>query len=127
MLGAPETAGIDGPPGPADGLEVEHVIGDLEPVEVSDLKVVGNRVRFQVLRGETTATYDGRFADANTINGQVQVSGPGSRTDEYGWTAQRVRTPAETPEAPAPPPQPEMPPQPPAPPTGSDGGSAPPR
>lgn len=63
---------------------------DLEPVEVESLAIQRGEVSFSVPRGDTRATYTGRFADPNTINGEVRIQGPNNRVEEFGWTAERV-------------------------------------
>lgn len=62
---------------------------DEVPVKVNDLKVKDDRVTFFILRGDRRAAYTGKFADADTINGDVRVTGPGNEDQEYGWTAKR--------------------------------------
>ena len=59
-------------------------------VKASDLKVDGKRVRYFVVRGDNTITYDGKFGDADTINGMVSVAHQGTN-DEFAWTARRER------------------------------------
>ena len=81
-------------------LVVEKVAGklsgrekhdDVEALKVDGLKVEGKRVEFTVKRGERTAKYGGSFADADTINGTVTVTGAEAtgQDSSYGWTASR--------------------------------------
>lgn len=70
-------------------LTARERMDDLEPVKVGDLKRTGDRVTFSVLRGDTRAAYDGKLADADTINGDVMVTPANNIVEEYGWTARR--------------------------------------
>lgn len=70
-------------------VAVRERFDDEQPVQVNDLKVVGNRVNFSVLRGERRAAYAGTRAGADTINGTVTVTNK-ARNDESSWTARRT-------------------------------------
>ncbi|MBX6313254.1 MAG: hypothetical protein IRY99_10130 [Isosphaeraceae bacterium] len=77
--------------GKGKDLVARERFDDQEPVKVTDLKVEGKKVHFSVRRGERRSIYDGTLANADTINGTVQVSGPNNQPIEYGWTALRDR------------------------------------
>ena len=79
-------------------LEVESAKGkfsarerfdDQEPVKVNDLEVKEKKVHFSVLRGDRRATYTGKLASADTINGTVMIAGESGQPMEFGWTADR--------------------------------------
>jgi hypothetical protein len=61
---------------------------DQVPVKVTDLKLLGKRVTFTVMRGDGRASYDGSLASTETINGTVTIARDG-QVDEYGWTAKK--------------------------------------
>lgn len=94
---------IEGEPGNQVGREK---LDELEPTEVQELGLKNDVVSFAVVRGETRAEYTGKFADGDTINGEVRILRPSNRVDVFGWTAQRVKS---TPEAADPPPVPATP------------------
>ena len=61
---------------------------DLPAVKVEGLKVEGKAVNFSVKRGERHASYSGKFTDADTISGNVNVA-VDNQTSEFAWTASR--------------------------------------
>ncbi len=75
--------------GSGSTLSARERFDDQAPVKINDLKVVGKKVDFSVLRGDRRAAYTGSIASADTINGQVIVTGEGGQPSEFGWTAQR--------------------------------------
>jgi len=77
--------------GAGDKVAARERFDDQEPVKIVDLKAVGTKVNFSVLRGPRTAFYSGTLADADTINGEVQVNTE-NRNDKFAWTAKREAT-----------------------------------
>lgn len=60
---------------------------DHPAVRVADLKLVGKKVRFSVVRDSRKAEYDGVVADdLSAINGTVTVTKDG-QADEFPWKA----------------------------------------
>lgn len=76
-----------------DGLSARERLDDQKPVKINDLTVKGRKVNFSVLRGERRAAYQGTIASQDTINGVVTVTGEGGQSNEFGWTAKRMRSP----------------------------------
>lgn len=74
--------------GSGSNLAARERRDELEPVKVEDLKVVGQKVNFSVLRGEVRASYTGTIRD-ETINGEVMIARNGT-TKSFGWTARRM-------------------------------------
>ena len=70
-------------------LTARERFDDQGAVKVADLKVVGKKVNFTVIRGDRRATYSGEVTKADTIVGKVLVSGSDNQGNEYGWTAKR--------------------------------------
>jgi hypothetical protein len=75
--------------GEGKDLVARERFDDQESVKVNDLKREGKRVRFSVLRGERTASYDGEFSGDGTIDGKVSVAGADNQANQFGWTAKR--------------------------------------
>lgn len=72
-----------------DKLAASERFDESEPVEVEELKVKGKEISFVVPRGELRATYFGKIASNDTINGEVQVRNAAGQVEKYGWTAKR--------------------------------------
>jgi hypothetical protein len=70
-------------------LSARERFDDQEPVKVADLKVVGKKVNFTVIRGDRRASYSGTMTKPDTINGKVLVAGANNQASEFGWTAKR--------------------------------------
>lgn len=72
-----------------DKLAASERVDDSDPVKVEELKVKGKNVSFVVPREERRASYFGKFASDDTINGEVQITNAAGQVEKYGWTAKR--------------------------------------
>ncbi len=59
------------------------------PVPVKELTVNGQSVLIEIMRGNRTSIYQGKFVDQDTIQGEVTVTAEGN-TNVYSWTATRI-------------------------------------
>jgi len=75
--------------GKGANLSARERFDQLAPVKVNNLKVVGKKVNFSVLRGDWRANYEGSLSSADTIDGKVTITGEGGQPTEFGWTAKR--------------------------------------
>ena len=74
--------------GSGDKLSARERFDDLEPVKVTDLKLVNKKVTFSVTRAKRQATYSGTLKSNDLIDGLVNVTTDG-QASEFGWEAKR--------------------------------------
>lgn len=74
--------------GSGDKLSARERFDDLEPVKVTDLKLVDKKVTFSVGRAKRQASYSGTLKSKDLIEGLVNVTTDG-QASEFGWEARR--------------------------------------
>ena len=74
--------------GSGDKIAARERFDDQEPIKVTDLKVVEDKVTFSTKRGERHSLYSGTLKDDEVINGMVEVSVEG-QPQSFPWTAKK--------------------------------------
>lgn len=74
--------------GSGDKVAARERFDEMEPVKVTDLKLVDKKVSFTVKRGERRSSYSGTVKEKDAIDGVVTVSSDG-QPGEFGWSAKR--------------------------------------
>ena len=73
--------------GEGDKMVAMERFDDEKAIKASKVKVDGKKVSIVVERKDRRSVYTGTVANAETINGTVNVTDEGQPSSEYGWTA----------------------------------------